>query len=70
MDFIWRNYDATYLRDQWMRDSHLAMGQTYDVRDPARYVDPRSGAVLVRFVNNRQDPVSVVLGVSIQGTVK
>ncbi len=28
VDFIWRNYDATYLRDQWMRDAHLAMGQT------------------------------------------
>jgi hypothetical protein len=26
--FLWYNYDATYLRDQWMRDAHLAMNQT------------------------------------------
>ena len=27
VDFLWRNRDATYLRDQWMRDTQLAMGQ-------------------------------------------
>lgn len=26
VDFLWRNRDATYLRDQWMRDTQLAMG--------------------------------------------
>jgi hypothetical protein len=26
VDFLWRNHDATYLRDQWMRDTQLAMG--------------------------------------------
>ncbi|MEO5941703.1 MAG: hypothetical protein ABIZ72_11710, partial [Candidatus Limnocylindrales bacterium] len=54
----------------WKRFAHLSMGPTYDVVNPAPYVDPGTGAVLVRFVNNRQDPVSVFLGISIQGTVK
>jgi hypothetical protein len=46
------------------------MGQTYDVADAAKYVDPSSGAVLVRFVNDGQDSVNVFLTVSIEGTVK
>ena len=54
----------------WRRMPHLGGGQTYDVEDAAKYVDPSTGAVLVRFVNERQDPVSVFLGVSIEGTVK
>jgi hypothetical protein len=54
----------------WHRLPHLSQGQTYDVADAARYVDPGTGAVLVRFVNERQDPVNVFLGMSIEGTVK
>jgi len=26
VDFLWYNYDATYQRDQWMRDTQLALG--------------------------------------------
>lgn len=26
VDFLWRNFDATYQRDQWMRDTQLALG--------------------------------------------
>jgi hypothetical protein len=33
-------------------------------------VDPSTGAVRVRFVNDRQDPVNVFLDLTIQGTVK
>ena len=55
---------------RWQRLPHLAMGQTYDVAEPARYVDPATGVVLVRFVNEHQEPVNVYLNVSIQGTVK
>ncbi len=54
----------------WHRLPHLSMGQTYDVRDPAKYVDPATGAVLLRLVNERQDPISVYLNVSIGGTVE
>jgi hypothetical protein len=55
---------------KWHRLPHLSQGQTYDVADAARYVDPSTGAVRVRFVNDRQDPVNVFLDLTIQGTVK
>jgi hypothetical protein len=54
----------------WHRLPHLSQGQTYDVADAPKYVDPTTGAVLVRFVNERQDSVQVFLGMSIEGTVK
>jgi hypothetical protein len=54
----------------WRRLPHLTMGQTYDVENASSYVDPSTGAVQVRFVNLRQDPVNVYLNVAIQGTVK
>jgi hypothetical protein len=54
----------------WHRLPHLNQGQTYDVEDAAKYVDSTTGAVLVRFVNERQDPVNVFLSLSIEGTVK
>jgi hypothetical protein len=54
----------------WHRLPRLSMGQTYDVRDPAKYVDPTTGAVLLRLVNERQDPISVYLNMSIGGTVE
>lgn len=54
----------------WHRLPHLSMGQTYDVANAASYVDAATGAVLVRFVNDRQDPVNVFASVSIEGMVK
>jgi hypothetical protein len=54
----------------WHRLPHLSMGRTYDVSDAARYVDPGTGSVLVRFVNERQDQVNAFLTLSIQGTVR
>jgi hypothetical protein len=54
----------------WHRLPHLTQGTTYDLADAAKYVDPSTGAVLVRFVNERQEPVNVYLALSIQGTVR
>jgi hypothetical protein len=54
----------------WIRLPHLSMGQTYDVANGPRYVDPSTGAVLVRLSNERQDSVNVFVNVAIQGTVK
>jgi len=54
----------------WHRLPHLNQGATYDLAEAANYVDPGTGAVLVRFVNERQDPVNVFLSLSIQGTVR
>jgi hypothetical protein len=54
----------------WHRLPHLGMGRTYDLAHPERYADPGTGTVLMRFVNERQDPVNIYLNVSIEGTVK
>jgi hypothetical protein len=54
----------------WHRLPRFQMGQVYDLANPARYVDPNTGALLVRLVNDRQDQVNGFLGMSIQGTVK
>ena len=48
---------------------HLTMGNTYDLPDPERYVDPASGTLLVRFVNDRQDQVGFSFQVRIEGDV-
>jgi hypothetical protein len=48
----------------------MNMGQTYDVAHAARYTDPGTGQVLIRFVNDRQDPVNIFLNIAIEGTVK
>jgi hypothetical protein len=54
----------------WHRLPHLQQGTTYDVADAATYVDPATGAVLVRFVNERADPINVFLNLSIEGAVR
>jgi hypothetical protein len=54
----------------WHRLPHLQSGQTYDVADPAQYVDQSTGIALVRFVNDRQDPVNVYLNVAIEGVLR
>jgi hypothetical protein len=54
----------------WHRLPHFAMSQVYDLANPGRYVDPNTGVVLVRLVNERQDQVNGILAMSIEGTVK
>jgi hypothetical protein len=54
----------------WHRLPHMNMGQTYDVANAARYADPGTGQVLIRFVNDRQDPVNIFLSMAIEGTVR
>ncbi|MGZ8513490.1 MAG: hypothetical protein ACXW4H_00465 [Candidatus Limnocylindrales bacterium] len=54
----------------WKRLPHLSPGPRYSLSDPARYVDPSSGTVLVRYVNDRQDNVGFSVDFSITGTVR
>jgi hypothetical protein len=54
----------------WRRLPHFSQGSRYVVADPGRYVDPTTGTVLVRYVNDRNDPVNVVADVTISGTVR
>jgi hypothetical protein len=53
----------------WVRMKHLAIGSTYDLADPERYVDPASGTLLIRFVNDRQEGVGFSFQVRIEGDV-
>jgi hypothetical protein len=53
----------------WVRMKHFAMGSTYDLADPERYVDPASGTLLVRFVNDKQDNIYFTFQVRIEGDV-
>jgi hypothetical protein len=54
----------------WRRLPHLLQDQVYDLANAARYVDPASGDLLVRLVNEHQNEVNAFLNVSIEGSVK
>jgi hypothetical protein len=48
----------------------MTSGQTYELADPAKYVDPSTGTIQVRFVNDRQDSVGLTFSVSLEGTIR
>jgi hypothetical protein len=61
-------FDLTTSR--WVRLPHLTPGPRYSVADPNRYVDPTSGTVLIRFVNDQSDNVAFTADVTIRGVVR
>jgi hypothetical protein len=54
----------------WRRLPHLGGGNRVAVADPQQYVDPTSGAVLVRYVNDRSEGVGFQVDISLTGTVE
>ena len=54
----------------WRRLPHFTTGTRYAVADPARYVDPTTGTVLVRYVNDRSDQVGFQVDVALTGSVE
>ena len=46
------------------------MGETYELKDPTSYLDPSTGTIQVRFVNDNQNAVNVTFNVMIQGEVR
>jgi hypothetical protein len=54
----------------WRRLPHLNAGTVYDLNDAVRYVDPSTGTIQIRFVNERNDPVGMSFNVVIEGTVE
>jgi hypothetical protein len=54
----------------WHRLVHPSQGRTYELADPAKYVDATTGTLLIRYVNDVQDNVSFGVNVSIEGTIK
>ena len=54
----------------WRHVPNPTPGVPFSLRDPARYVDPGSGTLLLRFTNDRQDGIGFQLAVQIEGTVR
>jgi hypothetical protein len=54
----------------WKRLPHFQNGTQYAVDSPARYIDPMSGTVLIRFVNDVSDSVGFSIDVSISGDIE
>jgi len=54
----------------WKRLPHLTGGTRFAIADPARFVDPATGTVLVRLLNENTDGVGFSMDLSITGDVK
>ena len=61
-------FDLT--ESSWKRLPHLGGGSRYAVVEPERYVDPTTGTVLIRFVNDRNDGVGFSFDLSITGDLE
>ncbi len=54
----------------WMRLPHLSQGTTYELTDPASYVDGATGTIQIRFVNEHTDGVGMSFSVAIHGVIR
>jgi hypothetical protein len=54
----------------WVRLPRFESSVGYSVADPGRYVDPASGSVIVRFVNDKSDQIGFGVDISITGNVQ
>jgi hypothetical protein len=54
----------------WRMLPRLAANTTYELADPARYVDPTTGTLQVRFASDRQDGASFSFHVRIEGEIR
>ena len=54
----------------WIRFPHMGQGAVYRIAEPERYIDPVTGQVLVRFVNDQQDSgVGFQFNIAISGVI-
>jgi hypothetical protein len=49
---------------------HFNGGARYAIADPVRYVDPATGTVLIRLVNDNSDGVGFSMDLSITGELE
>jgi len=56
----------------WVRFPHMGQGAVYRIDDPGRYIDPATGQVLVRFLNEQQEGGSVgfQFNIAISGVIE
>jgi hypothetical protein len=62
------------VRDQtdgsWRALPRLSANTLYELADPARYLDPATGTLLVRFANDRQEGATFTFQVRIEGQIR
>jgi hypothetical protein len=61
-------YDLT--SSTWRRFPHMNSGLRRSIKDPGHYIDPATGTLLVRLVNQSNDSVGVSLDIAITGDVE
>ncbi len=54
----------------WRPLQGVVSGTAFEVRDPARFVDPASGTILLRLSNSRADTVGFQLALQLEGEVR
>ncbi len=54
----------------WHRLARPVQGQTYDLASPERYVDPATGTLLARYVNDQQQEIGFSVNLAIEGTIQ
>jgi hypothetical protein len=54
---------------RWMELAAPAVGTSYSIQEPGRYVDPGSGTVQVRFQSD-QETISFMFSVQIEGRIR
>jgi hypothetical protein len=57
-------------KQDWVRLPHLRQGSRYAVAHPESFVDPTTGSVLVRYVNDASDSVGFSVDISISGNIE
>ncbi|OGO58371.1 MAG: hypothetical protein A2V85_13030 [Chloroflexi bacterium RBG_16_72_14] len=55
---------------EWVQFAHMQQGAAYELADAGRWVDPASGEVQVRFVNERQEGIGFQFPISISGVIR
>ena len=55
---------------EWKRFPHLLGGSRYAIAEPERYVDPGTGTVLIRLINQNTDVTGFQMDMSITGDVR
>ncbi len=54
----------------WVQFAHLSLGQSYRLPDASRWLDPATGDLRVRFVNERTDQVYFKFRAVVSGSVQ
>ncbi len=54
----------------WVQFEHMTQGRAYELPDAGRWVDPSSGEIRIRFVNEYQDGIGFQLPIAISGVVR